>query len=188
MVIVGKSFNSDISEKNCKSLQNKELTKMAARPIIKSSSKGNEVKPHSFLKCLMKKFLRRTWMSGEDKAMAFFGTNADSLKAFDYLKLYINDICPDARISVQGSLLVFRTAAGFAYVSLPSNDDKSILFNLAITNRKKLSSSRIEKTVSPLPGSHSYVYHIVIRSINDIDPEVKCWIRQSYEYSKLNYA
>ncbi len=127
-------------------------------------------------------------MSGEDKATAFFGTHQDSLKAFEYLKLYINDICPDARISVQGSLLVFRTAAGFAYVSLPTSEEESVLFNLAITNRKKISSSRIEKTVNPVPGSRSYVYHIGIRSVEDIDPEVKGWIRQSYEYSKLNYA
>ena len=54
-------------------------------------------------------------MSGEDKAMGFFGSNLDSLKAFERLKLYINDICPNAVISIQGSLLAFRTAAGFAY-------------------------------------------------------------------------
>ena len=49
-------------------------------------------------------------------------------------------------------------------------------------------SSRIEKTVQPVPGSHSFVYHIGIRSAEDIDSEIKGWIRQSYEYSKLNYA
>ena len=126
-------------------------------------------------------------MSGEDKAVGFFGDHIDSLKAFESLKLYINDFCPDAVISVQGSLLAFRTAAGFAYISLPS-DDNSVLFNLALTNRKKLTSDRIEKIVQPVPGSHSFVYHIGIRSAEDIDSEIKGWIRQSYEYSKLNYA
>ena len=126
-------------------------------------------------------------MSGEDKAVGFFGDHIDSLKAFECLKLYINDFCPDAVISVQGSLLAFRTAAGFAYISLPA-DDGSVLFNRALTNRKKLTSSRIEKTVQPVPGSHSFVYHIGIRSAEDIDSEIKGWIRQSYEYSKLNYA
>ena len=126
-------------------------------------------------------------MSGEDKAVGFFGSNKESLDAFNDLKHYINDFCPDAVISVQGSLLAFRTAAGFAYISLPA-DDGSVLFNLALTNRKKLTSSRIEKTVQPVPGSHSFVYHIGIRSAEDIDSEIKGWIRQSYEYSKLNYA
>ena len=69
-------------------------------------------------------------MSGEDKAVGFFGDHIDSLKAFECLKLYINDFCPDAVISVQGSLLAFRTAAGFAYISLPS-DDGSVLFNVS---------------------------------------------------------
>lgn len=126
-------------------------------------------------------------MSGEDKAVGFFGNHEDSLKAFESLKLYINDFCPDAVISVQGSLLAFRTSAGFAYVSLPSKDG-SVLFNLAITNRKRIVSSRIEKTIPPVPGTKSFVYHIGIRSADDIDSEIKCWIRQSYEYSKLNYA
>ena len=127
-------------------------------------------------------------MSGEDKAMGFFGSNLDSLKAFERLKLYINDICPNAVISVQGSLLAFRTAAGFAFVSLPSQAGSPVLFNLAVTNRKKISSDRIDKVVQTAPGAHSYVYHIGIRSVDDIDNEIKSLIRQSYEYSKLNYA
>lgn len=128
-------------------------------------------------------------MSGEDKAMGFFGSNLDSLKAFERLKLYINDICPNAVISVQGSLLAFRTAAGFAYVSLPApGNGEPVLFNLAVTNRKKIASDRIERVVQTAPGSRSYVYHIGIRSVDDIDGEIKSLIRQSYEYSKLNYA
>lgn len=127
-------------------------------------------------------------MSGEDKAVGFFGFNKESLDAFNDLKHYINDFCPDAVISVQGSVLAFRTAAGFAYVSLPPTADHSVLFNLAITNRKKITSPRIERVVNPVPGTRSYVYHIGIRSTNDIDSEIKTWIRQSYEYSKLNYA
>ena len=127
-------------------------------------------------------------MSGEEKALAFFESNPTSLPAFESLKLYIDNMCPEAKISIQGSLLVFRTSAGFAYVSLPVEKDGSILFNLALTNRKKLESSRIDKVVKPAPGSRSYVYHIGIHSADDIDSEVKAWIRQSYEYSKLNYA
>lgn len=134
------------------------------------------------------KILKEESMSGEDKAMGFFGSNRDSLKAFEQLKQYINDICPNAVISVQGSLLAFRTSAGFAYVSLPVQGGSPVLFNLAVTNRKKISSERIEKVVQTAPGSKSYVYHIGIRSIDDIDNEIKSLIRQSYEYSKLNYA
>ena len=112
-------------------------------------------------------------MSGEDKAVGFFGSNKESLDAFNDLKHYINDFCPDAVISVQGSVLAFRTAAGFAYVSLPPSADHSVLFNLAITNRKKITSPRIERVVNPVPGTRSYVYHIGIRSTNDIDSEIK---------------
>ena len=127
-------------------------------------------------------------MSGEDKAMAFFGSNIDSLKVFETLKLYISNFCPDARIIINDSLLSFKSAAGFAYLTLPAEDDKSILFNLAITTRKKLTSGRFSKMVQPIPGSRSFVYHIGIRSMSDIDSELKGWVRQSYEYSKLNLA
>lgn len=126
-------------------------------------------------------------MSGEDKATKFFGTNVDSLKAFESLKIYINGICPDVKISVQDSLLAFRTAAGFAYVSLPGKNTESVLFNLVLTNRKKLASGRIDKVIQPIPGTHSYMYHIGIKSAEDIDSEIKSWIRQSYEYSKLRF-
>lgn len=136
----------------------------------------------------MKNILKEESMSGEDKAMGFFGSNLDSLRAFEQLKKYINDICPNAVISVQGSLLAFRTSAGFAYVSLPAKGGSPVLFNLAVTNRKKINSERIEKVVQTAPGSNSYVYHIGIRSIDDIDGEIKALIRQSYEYSKLHYA
>ena len=92
-------------------------------------------------------------MSGEDKAVGFFGNHIDSLKAFERLKIYIDDFCPDAVISIQGSLLSFRTRAGFAYVSIPTDDSGNVLFNLALTNRKKITSSRIDKTVPPVPGT-----------------------------------
>ncbi len=126
-------------------------------------------------------------MSGEDKATGFFGTHLDSLKAFESLKVYIDDMCPNARIAVQDSLLVFKTDAGFAYISLPSSVSDDSLFNLALTSRRKISNSRIEKTVDPVPGRNSYVYHIAIKSADDIDSEIKGWVRQSYEYSKIKY-
>lgn len=121
-------------------------------------------------------------MSGEDKAVAFFGSNEDSLSAFRNLVDYINTFCPDARIIVQDSLLAFRTSSCFAYVS--HADDR--LFNLSITTRKKLSSQRID--VQPIPGTGSYICNIGINSEADIDPELKNWVRQSYEYSKLSFA
>jgi len=127
-------------------------------------------------------------MSGEDRAVVFFGSDSRSLEAFNLLKNFLDEVCPDVRISIQDSLLAFKTNAGFAYVSLPSGKESSMLFNLAITTRKKLSSSRIYKAVQPIPGIPSYVYHIGIRSVLDIDSELKAWIRQSYEYSKLRFA
>lgn len=125
-------------------------------------------------------------MSGEDKAQAFFESKPTSLEAFESLKLYINDFCPEARIAIQDSLIAFKTSAGFAYISLPSDGDQSVLFTLAVTNRKKISSTRIDKVVQPIDNS-PYVYHISIRSVEDIDSELKSWVRQSYEYSRLNY-
>jgi hypothetical protein len=164
------------------------LTKVARLSIIKLSRDGGRLGKPLPEQLMMKKNLKEEGMSGEDKAVGFFGDHIDSLKAFESLKIYINDFCPDAVISIQGSLLSFRTGAGFAYVSLPADDSQKVLFNLAITNRKKIVSDRIEKTVPPVPGTRSFVYHIGIRSASDIDSEIKGWIRQSYEYSKLNYA
>lgn len=127
-------------------------------------------------------------MSGEDKALTFFGPKSKAIEAFNILKNYLDDICSDVHISIQGSLLAFKSNAGFVYVSLPSETDSHLLFNLAITTRKKLSSSRILRMVQPIPGTPSYVYHIGIRSLFDIDSELKSWVRQSYEYSKLHFA
>lgn len=124
-------------------------------------------------------------MSGEDKALAFFGDSSQSLEAFEILKQYIGEFCPQANISVQDSLLAFRTNASFAYVSKTNAD--GALFDLAVTSRKK---DALQKPIKaqPIPGTRSYIYHIPIRSQQDIDSEVKSLIRQSYEYSKFNFA
>ena len=126
-------------------------------------------------------------MSGEDKAQAFFENNPVSYKAFESLKSYIGEFCPDAKIAVQDSVISFRTSMGFAYISLPTqNTSVPSLFTLAFTNKKKISNPRIEKTLRPVPNG-SYVYHVSIQSCSDIDSELKSWVRQSYEYSKLSY-
>ncbi len=125
-------------------------------------------------------------MSGEDKAQAFFNDNPVSLEVFENLKTYIGEFCPEAKIAVQDSVIAFRTSVGFAYVALPSETSKPSLFTVTFTNKKKIANDRIEKTLQPLPNG-SYVYHVPIKSSNDIDSELKSWIRQSYEYSKLNY-
>lgn len=126
-------------------------------------------------------------MSGEDKAQAFFGNNRMSYEAFEDLKSYIEEFCPDAKIAVQDSVIAFRTSVGFTYVSLPPTDSQSSsLFTLAFTNRKCLSNPRIEKAIRPVPDG-SYVYHVQVQSSSDIDAELKSWVRQSYEYSRLSY-
>lgn len=127
-------------------------------------------------------------MSGEDKARTFFGSNAMSYEAFEELKSYIGEFCPEAKIVVQDSVISFRTAVGFAYVSLPSaGSSHPCLFTLAFTSRKHLSNNpRIEKVVRPVHDG-SYVYHVQIHSCTDIDAELKSWVRQSYEYSRLSY-
>lgn len=127
-------------------------------------------------------------MSGEDRARAFFGSDQSSIEAFNKLLCLIDEVCPDVRVCQQDSLLTFKSSSGFAYVSLPSKNDSSMLFNLAITTRRKISSSRICRTVQPIPGMASYVYHINIKSPLDIDNELRTWVRQSYEFSKLGYA
>lgn len=126
-------------------------------------------------------------MSGEDKAQAFFGNNRMSYEAFEDLKSYIEEFCPDAKIAIQDSVIAFRTSVGFTYVSLPPTDSpSSSLFTLAFTNRKRLSNPRIEKAIRPVPDG-SYVYHVQVQSSSDIDAELKSWVRQSYEYSRLSY-
>ncbi len=126
-------------------------------------------------------------MSGEDKAQAFFENNSKAYEAFENLKTYISEFCPEAKIAVQDSVISFRTSIGFAYISLPSEETSpSPLFTVAFTNRKRISNPRIEKTIRPVPNG-SYVYHVSIYSNSNIDAELKSWIRQSYEYSKLSY-
>lgn len=127
-------------------------------------------------------------MSGEDRAVAFFGSDQTCIDAFNKLKSFLDEVCSDIHITIQDSLLAFKSSAGFAYVSLPAEGESSCLFNLAFTTRKKITSARILRAVQPIPGTPAYVYHIGIRSVMDIDTELKAWVRQSYEYSKLRFT
>ncbi len=170
-------YRKCISEKCCNFLLYKELTNAIALSIIRIVDRANEGSLH-----LIK---GGKLMSGEDKAQAFFENNPVSYAAFEDLKSYIGEFCPEAKIAVQDSVISFRTTVGFAYVSLPSSCQSSF-FTLAFTNKKRLTNPRIDKTLRPVPDG-SYVYHVQIQSSSDIDAELKSWIRQSYEYSRLSY-
>ena len=123
-------------------------------------------------------------MSGEDRARQFFRDRPQGLRAFETLRDCIGSFCPDATISVQDSLISFRTSAGFAYVSLPG-DGSGVLFNLAVVSRRPVDSHRVSRVVRTDGGT--CMCHIAVRSEEDIDHELKGWIRQSYEYSRLPY-
>ncbi|MCF0238654.1 MAG: hypothetical protein HUK24_08650 [Sphaerochaetaceae bacterium] len=126
-------------------------------------------------------------MSGDDKALAFLGNNLDSKEAFEILTAYISTSCPDARINVQNSLIMFKTNNAFAFVSLPENKNENMLFNLALTIKKPIESQRIDKVIRPTEKS-AFVVHIPIRDKEDIDQELMSWIRQSYEYSRRSFS
>lgn len=172
-------YRKRISEKCCNFLLYKELTNRVVGSIIRIVDRVDEGSSY-----LMEEEGGKL-MSGEDKAQAFFENNPVSYAAFEDLKSYIGEFCPEAKIAVQDSVISFRTTVGFAYVSLPSSCQSSF-FTLAFTNKKRLTNPRIDKTLRPVPDG-SYVYHVQIQSISDIDAELKSWIRQSYEYSRLSY-
>lgn len=109
----------------------------------------------------------------------FFKGYKESRQLFDALLSAIEAIGP-AELRVTKSQIAFRAGKNFAWVWIPAKylRGKTAPLVLSLSFRKRDSSPRWKEIVEPSPGR--FMHHLELYSVNDIDDEVRNWLREAW--------
>jgi hypothetical protein len=90
----------------------------------------------------------------------------------------------NVKIKVQKTQISFSNRYGFAYVSLPFRKMKNrpdVYIILTFGLGYKMNQGRIAESVEPYPGR--WTHHVLIQSVDEIDTQIKEWIREAYDFA-----
>ena len=109
----------------------------------------------------------------------YFDGYDESRELFDFLYVIIQSI-GTAEIRVTKSQVAFRRNKAFAWVWIPGKylRRKSAPLVLTFGFHQKDASSRWKEIVEPTPGR--FTHHLELYSPNDIDDEVREWLREAW--------
>jgi len=121
-----------------------------------------------------------------DDVLLFFNTKPEMLSLYKVIESAICGEFEDARIKVQKTQISFYNKHLFACASLPLRKvkgwpDSCLVFTLGLN--RKLDNPRIAYVVEPYPGR--WTHHILIQSEEEIDGELKEWIREAYFFAMM---
>lgn len=111
----------------------------------------------------------------------FFGTDAQAVSIYRALgaRLLAWD---GVRVRVTKSQIAFRAHRGFAYAWRPGayvDSDVPVVLSLALPDR--LQSDRFKEVAHP--ADSTWMHHVELRLVKDVDREVISWARQAYRHA-----
>jgi hypothetical protein len=81
------------------------------------------------------------------------------------------------------SQVAFRARRGFAYAWAPKDYLKSdVPVVVSIALREELRSPRFKEVAHPSPST--WMHHVELRMVKDVDRELVAWIRRAYEEAR----
>lgn len=87
------------------------------------------------------------------------------------------------RAAVSKSQVAFRARRGFAYAWAPARYVHSdVPLVLSIAMREQLPSTRFKEVAHPSPST--WMHHIELRLVKDVDREVLGWLERAYEEAR----
>ena len=109
----------------------------------------------------------------------FFAGQDLSLQLFKAVRSALDGIGP-AEIHVTKSQIAFRRRRAFAWVWMPGQylRGKTAPLVLTLAFRYRSISPRWKEIVEPAPGR--YTHHLELYTIDDIDEEVRSWLREAW--------
>jgi hypothetical protein len=109
----------------------------------------------------------------------FFKGYEESRQLFDAVLNTIEVIGP-AELRVTKSQIAFRHGKAFAWAWIPGKylRGKTAPLVLSLAFRKREPSPRWKEIVEPSPGR--FMHHLELYSANDIDSEVRDWLRDAW--------
>jgi len=110
---------------------------------------------------------------------AFFGEHEDSRRLFEAVRRAIDSIGP-SEMRVTKSQISFRHKKLFAWIWMPGRylrgETAPLVLTLSFPRRDP--SPRWKQIVEPAPGQ--FTHHLELRTIGEIDSEVRRWIRRAW--------
>jgi hypothetical protein len=109
----------------------------------------------------------------------FFEERVESRQLFEALRCMVNAI-GSTEIGVTKSQIAFRRRKAFAWVWTPGKylRGKTAPLVLTLSLRSRDASPRWKEIVEPSPGR--FTHHLELYSINDIDDQVRDWLRAAW--------
>lgn len=110
----------------------------------------------------------------------YFGEHADSRRLHEAVVSALSEI-GEFEERVTKSQVAFRRRRGFAWTWMPGTYLKGELAPLVLTVdlRRLDESPRWKEVVEPRPGI--YTHHLELRSPDDVDEQVRAWLREAWE-------
>ena len=109
----------------------------------------------------------------------FFDGQEGPRQLFETLLRAVNVMGP-AELQVTKSQIAFRRRRAFAWVWMPGKylRGKSAPLVLTLSLRSRSTSPRWKEIVEPSPGR--FTHHLELYSVNDIDDQVRDWLRDAW--------
>lgn len=109
-----------------------------------------------------------------------FDGHPDALAAFRAVEVMVRSIGV-AQVAVSRTQVTFRRRRGFAYVWAPGRWLRRPAAEavLSIALGRHIESPRFKQVVQPAPST--WMHHLEIRSLDDLDEEVRSWLAEAWE-------
>ena len=117
----------------------------------------------------------------------FFNEHPEAFQMYEVLENRILEDIQDVSIKVQKTQIAFANRHNFAFVSfLPVRKVKErpktyITVTFGLSYKKE--SPRIDVATEPYPNR--WTHHVLISSIDEIDDELLCWIKEASDFSAM---
>jgi hypothetical protein len=118
------------------------------------------------------------------EAKRFFAKMPETLPLYESIEAVLLSF-HDVKFKVHKTQISFYAKRLFAAVWLPirpmkNRPDNYIILTLALHHR--IDSPRIAEVLEPYP--RRWTHHIIISDSSEIDPELKSWIDQAYQFAR----
>lgn len=117
--------------------------------------------------------------SCRDKELADFmaGKSQHTIELFDYLVNEFRQINGDIKVQPAKSMICFAGRVRFAYVIQLGKNFVDVVFPFKQAYADNLCFNKIK----PVPGSNDYNHHLRLYTTEDLNDEVKMYMKMAYE-------
>jgi len=117
-------------------------------------------------------------------ALMFFDRLPGTFPLYEAVRGWICSEFDDVKVRVQKSQISFNNRHLFTCVSLPVRKKKGwpeVCIILTLGLGHKIEDPRVAVATEPYPGR--WTHHVLIQSPDEIDGQIKEWLREAYHFS-----